>query len=150
MQEIWKTIEEFPKYEVSSQGKVRNIKTGRVLKTSLNNKGYKQVNLGKSLLVHRLVCLTFLPNKSETVNHIDGDKFNNNVSNLEWCTNEYNQKQAWENGLYDGRKKMCLDLRTGVYYDTASNFSRAKGMNRSTLHKHLVNIKDYGFDVKYV
>jgi hypothetical protein len=155
MKEIWKTIEGFSRYKVSSQGNVKNNKTGRILKPSFTNKGYLMVSLSKDskvkrFLLHRLVALHFLPDKNECVNHKDGNKLNNCVSNLEWTTNLQNQKHAWDTGLFASRSRMCLDLKTGVYYDTASSFSRAKGINRSTLHKHLMKNKDYGFDVKYV
>jgi len=98
----WKTIEEYPKYEVSNTGLVRRIKTGRILKQSRNisysywttqNKTYMYVMLrrdGKNYKqrVHRLVANAFIPNPNQlpTVNHIDNIQTNNNVSNLEWMT----------------------------------------------------------------
>lgn len=96
MEEIWKTIEEFPNYEVSSLGNVRNKKTGRILKSSLA-KGYPQVILCQngdkySRRVHRLVATAFLPNPNNypDINHKDECKTHNNVDNLEWCDETYN------------------------------------------------------------
>lgn len=153
--EVWKPIKGYENYEISSNGRVRNSKTGRTLKQGKNNSGYFQVTLckngkPKTFSVHRLVAYCYVQGYDETVNHIDGNKTNNYFTNLEWVSNAENQKHAWENGLYDGRKRMCLDLRSGIYYETASDFSRSRLINRKTLHKHLVKEKDYGFDVKYV
>ena len=74
----------------------------RILKPMKNKKGYLRVELkGKNYFVHRLVALSFLPNtlNKEQVNHIDCNKTNNNVSNLEWVTNSENHKHKCENGL---------------------------------------------------
>ena len=98
-------IQEFPNYSISLKGEVTNTTTGRVLKPSPDTDGYPQVVLcdaprRKTCKVHRLVCLTFLPNpnKYPVVNHIDGDKTNNNVNNLEWCTISHNTKHAYKLG----------------------------------------------------
>jgi Fe-S-cluster containining protein len=93
MEEIenWKNIIGFENYEVSSFGKVRNKKTGRVLK-ACNNGGYYCVGLSniktKTYSVHRLVCDAFIPNNEnkEHVNHKDKNGLNNNINNLEWMT----------------------------------------------------------------
>lgn len=83
-------------YEVSNLGKVRNIKTGRILKPWRCTSGYLEVylvNNGKYVkLIHRLVAQAFLPNPQNLpqVNHKDEDKTNNTVDNLEWCTSQYN------------------------------------------------------------
>ena len=100
MYEEWKLIIGYGnKYEISNTGKVRNIKTGRVLKPSTQSNGYLKVNLvdrSKGISdwpnIHRLVALYFLdnPNNLPQVNHIDEDKNNNCVDNLEWCTAKYN------------------------------------------------------------
>lgn len=94
--EVWKNIVEFENYEVSSFGKVRNKKTGRVLKAS-NNGGYYYVGLSKdcklfSFSVHRLTCCAFIPNNEnkEHVNHKDKNSLNNNIDNLEWMTPKEN------------------------------------------------------------
>lgn len=74
----------------------------RVLKPMKNRKGYLKVELKcKGYFVHRIVALAFIPNplNKEQVNHIDGNKINNNVSNLEWVTNAENHKHKCENGL---------------------------------------------------
>lgn len=93
MTELWRKVNGFPRYEVSNSGKVRNAETGLVLKPVVC-KGYCIVSLSddthkqKNLKVHRLVAEAFLPNPNgkATVNHIDENKQNNEVVNLEWAT----------------------------------------------------------------
>lgn len=90
-------------YLVSRKGEVWSVRSGRELRLS-NNKGYKVVNLGrgKQYKVHRLVLSTFDPVgnwESLQVNHIDGDKTNNALSNLEWCTGKENIHHANKTGL---------------------------------------------------
>ena len=69
--ETWREIKDFPHYEVSDKGQVRNCKTGRILRPSKHNQGYLQVGLYsngilKTLLVHRLLAETYLPNEDTT------------------------------------------------------------------------------------
>lgn len=100
-----------PEYEimVSEDGTIRSLKTGKIFKQVVNEFGYINVSVptgekGKTFKrkVHRLVAQTFIPNpeNKREVNHIDGDKTNNHVSNLEWVTSRENKAHAWENGLY--------------------------------------------------
>ncbi len=104
--EIWKSIIDFPKYEVSNSGKVRNAVTRHVLKPWVAQ-GYETLrlwnNTGKhSLKVHRLVAGAFLKNplSKPEVNHIDGNKLNNFAKNLEWCTSSENTRHAISTGLF--------------------------------------------------
>ena len=107
MKEKWKVIEGFSKYLISNTGRVKNIVELRDLKF-YNCKGYSKIELindnnkDKKVFVHRLVALNFIPNPSNKpqVNHIDGDKNNNNMENLEWCTQSENMKHAFKTGLY--------------------------------------------------
>ena len=89
---MWKQLDDFPNYEVSDKGEVRNIKTQRVLKPWLNS-GYYKVDLcGNNLLLHRLVATAFLgADLGECVRHIDGDTSNNCLSNLAWGSLQENQ-----------------------------------------------------------
>jgi NUMOD4 motif/HNH endonuclease len=76
-------------YEISSFGNIRNLKTKRILKINNKINGYSDITLnGKTFKVHRLVALAFIdnPNNKPTVNHIDRNKHNNRVNNLEWAT----------------------------------------------------------------
>lgn len=101
MLEIWRDIDGYEgKYQVSTWGRVRG--TSGILKPYENHKGYLKVGLqknGKSNKhrVHRLVAEAFLenPKKLPMVNHIDGNKQNNSVTNLEWTTDEENKKKAF-------------------------------------------------------
>ena len=102
----WKAFPEIPEYEVSETGEVRN-KNGKVLNVSVSTAGYKQLNLyaegtkTKHRLVHRIVALTYLSNPEglPQVNHKDGNKLNNHVDNLEWCTAKQNTRHSIETGL---------------------------------------------------
>ena len=98
-------VKPFSQYYISSCGKVFGC-TGEQMKTQTYNNGYERIWLtinGKREhhSVHRLVALCFIPNPERKleVNHIDGNKQNNDVSNLEWCTRSENEKHAWKNGL---------------------------------------------------
>ena len=95
--EEWRPIAGFPNYQVSNKGNVMNLKTGRVIKNSIDCNGYMSVNLWKNnklkhFRVHILVAQAFLPNPLNLpqVNHIDECKTNNDANNLEWCTASQN------------------------------------------------------------
>ena len=97
---MWKTISD--NYEVSDSGVVRNIKKNRELKPSRNLGGYCFVNIkGKSVYIHRLVAEMFIPkiDGKSCVNHKDGNKSNNAVENLEWCTYSENMAHAFKIGI---------------------------------------------------
>lgn len=112
--EIWKKIPNAETYEVSSRGNIRraldapnaiNTHQGRVLRPDFAS-GYARVTLrhnGKMerALIHRLVARAFLDETAPFthVNHKDGNKLNNKVENLEWCSSKENTQHAWRIGL---------------------------------------------------
>lgn len=99
--EIWKEIDGLEGlYEVSTKGRVRKLKNGRILTGYCNKDGYQIVNLkNKPYPVHRLMALTFLPNPNNLpeVNHKNEVKNDNDISNLEWCTKSYNVNYSIHN-----------------------------------------------------
>lgn len=97
-------------YAVNREGVVISVKTRRILSTSVTSKGYvacpilKWNSTGKptkNYLLHRIVALTFLnnPDNLPQVNHINGNKLDNTLTNLEWCDNEYNMEHSITTGL---------------------------------------------------
>lgn len=112
---MWKTIVAYPNYEMDEYGNVRRLnpgkstRVGRLLTWHPNESGYARVDLtsgtparGRKVFVHKLVLETFGPPKPEwatETNHVDGDKWNNHISNLEWSTREKNMDHAWSAGL---------------------------------------------------
>lgn len=161
---LWKPIKGYGGlYEVSNTGKVKSFKNqakykeGRMLKT--DNKRYPTLMLygngkGKRFLVHRLVAETFIPNleNKSQVNHKDGNKKNNHVSNLEWCTSKENIEHALvtgigtigeRNGLSKFTNKQIKYLRK-IYKPYDSRFggaalARKYGTSNKTMHMILSN-----------
>lgn len=124
--EIWKDVEESPIYEVSNFGRVKKKNNGRILKLQEHN-GYKRVYLyvngkQKKRRVHRLVAIAFIGMPKDEnklfVNHIDGNKSNNHVSNLEWVTHKENIYHAIKNKRidcqFDYKKSLKRDVEKDV------------------------------------
>jgi len=101
--EEWKDIKGYEGlYQISNLGRVKNIKTNYIRKSIITKLGYYQVKLlNKMYLIHRLVAQAFIdnPNNYPEINHSDGNKANNKIENLIWCTRSQNVKHSFDNGL---------------------------------------------------
>lgn len=124
MNEIWKDIDGYEGlYQVSNLGRVKRVNTGRVLKGVKDRKGYLIVNLCKNgsqstKKIHRLVAQAFIsnPESKPQVNHIDENKTNNMVSNLEWMTSTENNNHGTRNKRSSKTKSIPIiatNLTTG-------------------------------------
>lgn len=131
--EEWKSHPDTNIYEISNEGRIKNRRTGRILKPSLNSNGYETVQLhydggAHSERVHRLVAKTFLDGEyyGLDVNHIDGNKTNNNVDNLEWCDRSGNIRHAFDTGLKnsDHRKRKVRIIETDMNFDSLTDCAR--------------------------
>lgn len=118
-------IEGYEDYLVSENGVVYSLKNGNkhALMQRVDIDGYKTVGLykngkAKRFKVHRLVAIAFLdrPDGKDCVNHIDGNKWNNQVSNLEWCTRSENSKHAYNMGLANYGSKQRIGARNKARY----------------------------------
>lgn len=142
--EIWKNITEHPEYEVSNLGRVKSLKSNIIMNQYKSQSGYLNVYLynsgkRKGFRVHRLVAQEFLVKHSDNleVNHIDNNKENNCVQNLEWCTRSENIKHSFDNGhrennikkLIESNSKVVIDLTTGIFYDSMSDACRKTNSN---------------------
>lgn len=157
MKEIWKDIEGYNGlYEVSSTGKVRswkgNSQEPRPIKQFVNS-GYYKISLHNNGIskrcvpIHRLVAETFIVNHKNKpfVNHIDGNKLNNNVANLEWCTHAENHKHASELGLMESGEDRYNSKLTEEHvkeirkeYKTNSNTSQRKLAKKHNVSQRLI------------
>lgn len=146
MNEKFKLIENYPNYEISNFGVVKNIKTGRILKNQTYDR-YTTVSLSKNSIIktfkiHKLVALAFVKNIDcePDVNHKDGNKSNNHDWNLEWITKKGNTIHAQINGLkIDNRpikSTRIIDNITKVF-TSIGECSRYFDTNRGSIHKVL-------------
>ncbi|MBQ2397422.1 MAG: NUMOD4 motif-containing HNH endonuclease [Bacteroidales bacterium] len=169
MTEIWRDIEGYVGcYQVSNLGKVKSLKYGkeRILTASKSIYGYLIVNLRKDgkqkhYLIHRLVASAFLPNIDNLpqVNHIDEDKTNNRVENLEWCSAEYNsnfgtrnKRSGYKRINHTSKSKKVLCVETGKIYPSAHQVERDLGFLNGNISK-VCNCKRksaYGYTWRYV
>lgn len=180
MKEIWKDIKGYEGlYQVSNLGNVKSInryvkynrwkesnslqlrKEKMLAKTKTNN-GYLRIMLSKNgshkmVLLHRLVANAFISNQNNysQVNHIDCNKENNCVSNLEWCSCKMNMEHAWENKIYKGRK--IAQYKNGeliAIYDKIMDAVRNLGIknNGQSIGKVALGKRKsaYGFQWKYI
>lgn len=109
MEEVWRDIKDYEGlYQISSLGRVKSFKgkTSKIMIGNTNNRGYYLVGLRKDgkrkmFLRHRLVAQAFIPNPNNLpqVNHIDGNKSNNTLKNLEWVNQSENEKHAIKHNL---------------------------------------------------
>lgn len=159
MQEIWKPIEGYEgRYEISSYGRVKSYLydkvNGRILKGS-SSRGYPVIILydenchKRAYLLHRIVAKTFIdnPNNLPEVNHIDEDKTNNRVDNLEWCTSSYNVNYGNRNDTV-ARKNInhpskstpvfSIDMDGNInFYKSVSEAERQTGISHGNIVRAL-------------
>lgn len=143
--EKWKLISKTNNlYAVSTLGRIMSMRDGRIMKTTITNKGYELVithvdGKQKGYTVHRLVAEAFLPNENNypVINHKDENPLNNNVNNLEWCSSSYN------NTYNDIHIKSGIKRRGRI----AHNKYKSSGKNKNKiLHMYSLNNelqKDY-------
>lgn len=163
--EIWKPVCNFEGYyEISNWGRVKSlfrIVKGRYyykkkqcfLKPKSHPKGYQFVEFSvngikKSVTIHRLVAEAFLSSTqslSQEINHKDGNKLNNYVSNLEWCTHLSNMQHAVETKLKDHKRGKhfnavkVVDANSKIIYDCLTDAAEANGISKNLLSMYLNN-----------
>jgi len=153
----FKTIPGFENYEASIFGEIRNKKSGRILSSVLSggndDSRYPAVSLYKdgnttTQYVHRLVALTHInnPENKPQVNHIDGNKENNDISNLEWVTAQENIQHSHDNNLNNtvkgedhhgaklSSKQVLLIRKRRSTGETYGSIAESVGMAQSTIH----------------
>ena len=122
--EIWRPVIGYENnYVVSNLARIKNTRSLRMLKP-INSRGYTLVSLCKngiikSTRIHRIVALAFIPNPHNKpfINHKNGNKNDNSIENLEWCTYKENLQHSWDTGL---RKKKSATGEKFIYFDRLS------------------------------
>lgn len=141
--EFWKDIEGYEGlYQVSNIGQVKSLISNKILKPAPTKDGYLTVILCKNgkkkhFRVHRLVAAAFLPNEDELpeVDHINGDRADNRVCNLQWISNIENNRKK-ETGIMIPRRVICVE--TGEIFETVTDAAKAVNRDRTTMSRHLM------------
>lgn len=167
--ECWADIPGHPNHQISTHGRVRYKNTGRILKGGINQSGYHVVWLDHDhqYLVHRLVCETFYGPPCDEymqVNHIDCDRLNNHVLNLEWVTPSENIRWGVIRGNidpYKGLERACEVNRkpvriveTGQIFASLQDCADYLGVTRGNVSRVLTGErrgqKIHGYHIEYV
>lgn len=156
-----KQITEYPEYYAREDGLIEN-KDGHVIKPWVDNVGYKQVVLYKDgkrnyLRVHRLIAKAFIDNpyNKKQVDHIDGNKLNNAIENLEWVTNAENTKRGYDNDVYISKKRVEVlatnkeTSATTKFYSIRECSDKLK-INRKTLSSIIKSGKPNNTDYSFI
>jgi len=149
---MWKDIYKYERrYKVNTKGQILSMWNGKIMSPCIGSNGYYKIGLrstgGKKdrLVIHRIVAEHFIPNpdNKSQVNHIDGNKLNNNVYNLEWCTPKENSKHAFKTGLRTEHYKNIGKKfgETSKYHYVSLVNSKADGLFYRALVKATINGK---------
>lgn len=169
-------------YQISNLGRIKSlIRKGvtkeTILISSISTHGYYQITLSlkkksKTFRIHRLIAKSFIPNimNKREINHIDGNKLNNHVSNLEWCTRSENISHAFKTGLSkistaqkesiannmrkrigdkNPKSKKVIDLATGIIYGSAVDAAKIFNIKPSTLISRLNGTNSNNTTLRY-
>lgn len=164
MIEVWKDVVGFKDYyQISNLGRVKSLERykknysklqlveEKILKQSISKRGYYVVNLCNGVKcrpygIHTLVGKAFVtnPNNYTQINHIDGDKLNNSIDNLEWSTQSHNMKHAWKNGLVGTNMEVVRNNDDGsiTTYFSPTNASEENNCCRETIRKYCKDNKN--------
>lgn len=149
--EVWRSIDGAAGYEVSTCGRVRNTKTGRVLATEWrdNKRGRRDARVklhDRHHVISRLVAMTFLGDGAGdgmTVNHIDGDLRNNHVTNLEWMSRRHNVRNEISNGSccrIKGRIELTeCGTNQSVIFDRVKDAADFSGCSNGSIRRAYYN-----------
>lgn len=155
--EIWKPLRNFPSYNGSSEGRIMNIRTQRIMKTFKNDNGYIQVCLRKNnkqytVKVARVIAETFLGEQpGMDVAYKNGDRSDVRIDNLEWCTRQEIIQRAFERGTkIPSRQIPVRVIETGEVYNSIRACARDIGCYQTDICKCLSGksqqVKGYHFE----
>ena len=167
-EEIWKDVDGFDGYQVSNLGRVRCCRdyhrqltdNWRILNPSIDKDGYFYVTMSRAdeyprkrfhKRVHRIAADTFLgPHPDLVINHIDGNKQNNDINNLEWVTAEENSTRADNSGVYRSRGVEILE--TGEKFYSIKKCADAIGSDPSDINHFFSGRKNNvkGLSFRYI
>lgn len=173
IEEIWKDVVGYEgMYQVSNKGRVKRFSINnsseiRLISLMINVGGYNKMTIckngsTKNALIHRLVAIAFIPNPENklTVNHIDGNKLNNSVSNLEWATYLENNVHALSSGLRkpsdkqkqsakDAFSRKVIDIVTGEIFDSITMAGKINNIKNKTLSCYLTGQNPNKTNLRY-
>lgn len=155
--EIWKPLRNFPSYNGSTEGRIMNVKTQRIMKPFMNGKGYLQVCLRKNnqqytVKVSKVIAETFLgEHPGMDVTYKNGNRLDIDIYNLEWCTRKEVIRRAFERGTKISPRQIPVRIvETGETYDSIRACARDIGCHQTDickfLHGELKQVKGYHFE----